>query len=305
MTSTQRIHRPLAVLVALMAVLAVIAAVGLFTDPRILTGAPIWAKPFKFSISILLYAGTIAWILAHLPRPSRIANTAATVISAVLVIEMAVIVGQVLRGQASHYNESTPLNAALWQVMGSSIMILFAAHVVFSIMLLRRRLADPVVTVAVRLGLALSLLGLLAAVPMVMPHDGVDGAHSVGVADGGPGLPLLGWSTVGGDLRIGHFVGLHGLQALPLLAMLLIRFAGTRLGSRTVTRLLLVAGAAYAALTVMLTWQALRAQPLLKPDAMTLAVFGALVIATAVAAVSVIARDRRVTAQPGELRLAA
>ena len=105
--------------------------------------------------------------------------------------------------------------------------------------------------------------------------ENVAGAHSVGVLDGGPGLPVVGWSTAGGDLRVGHFVGLHALQALPILAMLLTRF-GTRLdradqgpaaagGRRRVRRL-----------TMLLTWQALRGQPLIRPDALTLTAWGLL-----------------------------
>jgi hypothetical protein len=289
-------NRPLMILVSVMGLVGLVALVGIFADSRVLTGVPIWLKPFKFSVSIALYAGTIAWMLSLLPRRSRIAEWAATVVVATLTAEMVVIVVQVVRGQTSHYNETTPLNAALWQVMGTSIMILFAAHVVIAIAVLRRPLADRAATYAIRLGLGLSLLGMLAAVPMVMPRTTsageVAGAHSVGVADGGPGLPLVGWSTVGGDLRIGHFVGLHALQALPLLAILLTRFFGGRLDVGTRARLLVVAGGAYGVLTVLLTWQALRGQPLLRPDALTLAALTVLVAVTATAATLVVRRSR-------------
>ncbi|MER7459315.1 hypothetical protein [Micromonospora sp. NPDC126480] len=290
-------HRPLMVFVAAMAVLAVVSAIGVVTDPRVLTGVPIWLKPLKFSVSFVLYGITLAWMLSLLPRRSRIAERAATVVVAMGVVEMMIIVGQVLRGTASHYNETSPLNAVLWQLMGAAIMVLFAAHVVIGIVVVRQPMADRAARYATGLGLGLTLLGMLVALPMVLPGqdpgvEGIAGAHSVGVADGGPGLPLVGWSTTGGDLRIGHFVGMHALQALPLLAILLRRFAGTRLDPRTQARLLLVAGAAYGGLTLLVTAQALRGQPLLRPDALTVTAAAALVAATVAAAGLVVIRRR-------------
>ena len=47
---------------------AVACVVGLVVDPRTILGAPAWAKPLKFSLSIGLYAVTWAWLIAHLPR---------------------------------------------------------------------------------------------------------------------------------------------------------------------------------------------------------------------------------------------
>ncbi|MBQ1028464.1 hypothetical protein KBX26_00390 [Micromonospora sp. C97] len=289
-------NRPMMVFVSAMAVLAVVAAVGILVDPRVLTGAPIWLKPFKFAVSFVLYGATLAWMLSLLPRRSRAAEWAFTVIVAMAVIEMLVIVGQVVRGQTSHFNDTTPLNTALFAAMGAAIMMLFLAHLVVGIVVLIRRIPDRAALTAVGWGLGLSLLGMLAAVPMALPMqdpgiEGIGGAHSVGVLDGGPGLPIVGWSTTGGDLRIGHFVGLHALQALPILAILLSRFA-TRLDERTRARLLVVAGGAYGVLTVLLTWQALRGQPLLRPDAATLVAVAALVLATATAAGLVLARRR-------------
>jgi len=290
-----RWHRPLLVLTGVMAALAVVTAAGIFFDPRVLTGAPIWVKPFKFALSLGIYGLTIAWMLSVLPRRSRVGEWAAVVIVAVAVIEEAIVVLQAARGTTSHYNEATPFDAALWKAMGISIMMLFVSHLIIAVAALRQKIQDRTIAYGMRLGLGLSLLGMLAAVPMVIPRgepeiDGVAGAHSVGVPDGGPGLPFLGWSTTGGDLRIGHFFGLHALQALPLLAFLLTR---SGLGDRVRARLLLVGGAAYGSLNVLLTWQALRGQPLLKPDSLTLSAWATLAVVTGIAAALVLRTAKR------------
>ncbi len=285
-------NRSLLALTAVSVVLTVITGVAIFTDSRVLTGVPIWLKPFKFSVSFVFYAWTIAWMLAMLPRRSRVAERSAVVIVAMLVIEMAVITTQVVRGTTSHYNVATPFDATLWSVMGSSIMVLFLAHVLIAVVALRQRIPDRATAYAIRLGLVLALLGMAVAFLMTSRQtglDGVAGAHAVGVPDGGPRMPVTGWSTTGGDLRIAHFVGLHGLQAVPLLADLIGR--SRRWSERGRARLVLIGAGAYGVLVVLLTWQALRAQPLLRPDATTMIAFAALAAVTAVAW-TVTARER-------------
>ncbi|GAA1580630.1 hypothetical protein [Actinoplanes couchii] len=286
--SGARWNRPLLWLTGAAVILTVISGAGILFDDRVLTGVPIWLKPFKFAVSFIFYAWTLAWILALLPRRSRAAEWSGVIMVGMSVIELAVIVGQVLRGQTSHYNMSTPLNALLWSAMGTSIMVLFIAQVVIAVVALRQRIPDRPAAFAIRLGLGVSLLGMAVAFLMTSQQtaDGLIGAHSVGVPDGGPGMPITGWSTTGGDLRISHFVGLHALQALPLLAYALGRWTG--FAERVRAGLVLVGGIAYAGLVLLLTWQALRAQPFTAPDPITLAAFAGLAVLTAGAATAVI-----------------
>nr|WP_221473880.1 hypothetical protein [Planomonospora venezuelensis] len=278
-----------------MAALAVVCLGGLLFDDRTLDGMPIWAKPLKFTVSLAVYTFTWAWLLTLRHRAPRSGWWLGTALAAAGVAEIAIIMFQAVRGVRSHFNVSTALDATLYSVMGLTIATLMIVNLVAAILVLRERQADPVSTRAIRLGLVISAagigLGYLMTLPtaaqLADPAAAVIGAHSVGVPDGGPGLSLLGWSTTGGDLRIPHFVGMHAIQILPLLALALnrLRDEAVRL------RLVAVAGGGYAGLLALVTWQALRGQPLLRPDGLTLAAAGLLLAAVAAAGLASLLRS--------------
>ncbi|MFJ8435011.1 hypothetical protein ACIQ9P_27290 [Kitasatospora sp. NPDC094019] len=302
-------HRPLVLLAAAMAALALLSAVGLAVDDRILVGEPIWLKPFKFSLSIAIYSVTLAWMLSLGGTTPRWVRWLGTTIVAANAVEMVVIVGQVLRGRQSHFNVATPLDAGLWFVMAASIVTLWLANLGIAARSFRERTGDRPVTWSVRLGLLLAVVGMALGFLMTGPTPaqlgamrggaavGIVGAHGVGVADGSPGIAVTGWSSTGGDLRVPHFVGMHALQAVPLVARLLIALSRRfpRLADeRTRLRLVLVATGTYAGVLAILTWQALRGQSLVHPDGATLTALALLAVgAVASVLVSVLAVARR------------
>ncbi|MGW6461897.1 hypothetical protein ACWF94_39210 [Streptomyces sp. NPDC055078] len=281
-----------------MAVLSVVCAIGLIADDRVLVGSRIWFKPFKFSVSFTLYGLSLAWMLSLTTRARRLGWWAGTVIAVTSVVEMAVIVGQVVRGRRSHFNFETGLDTTLFTIMGTTIVVLWVATMVIAILMFRFRLADPASTWALRLGAVIALVGLALGFLMLLPTaeqsaaDGsgsgdIVGAHSVGVPDGGPSMPVTGWSTTGGDLRIPHFVGMHALQLLPLFLLVLLLLAPRlpRLRDEGVRlRLVVTASGTYAGLLALVTWQALRGQPLIHPDGATLIALAAILTAGAIGA---------------------
>ncbi|MER3390614.1 MAG: hypothetical protein RJQ01_11360 [Microcella sp.] len=298
-----RWHRPLLVLAVALALLTVVTVVGRIVDDREVLGVNLWEKPLKFGISGVLYAVTWAWIIGHFERMRRLAWWAGTVITATLAIELILIVGLAAGGSTSHFNVSTPLNSLAFSIMGAAITTLWIATLIAGIVLWRHGGADPARRAAIRAGVSISLLGMGLAFLMTSPNaaqladfQGIAGAHAVGVADGGPGLPFFGWSTEAGDLRIPHFIGMHALQAIPLLALLL------ELGARRIALLrdalvrrglVLVAAFAYLAVVGLVTMQALRAQSIIAPDVVTLAIGAAISALALAAALAVVASGAR------------
>jgi hypothetical protein len=272
-----RWHRPLIGLAAVMAVLTVATGVLAIADPREILGQNAWFKPLKFALSIGIYAVTLAWLIGQVRRFRRAADVLGTLTAVALLVEIVIIIGAAAAGSTSHFNIATPLNGALWAVMGGSIVVVWLASVVVGIAAALSPGPDAARNLAVRAGITLAIVGMGLAFLMTGPtadqlddFQGVAGAHAVGVADGGPGLPFLGWSTEGGDLRIPHFIGMHALQAIPLgllaLELLSRRVAVLRV-PRVRFRLVLIGALAFAAMLGILTWQALIGEPIVRPSA--------------------------------------
>lgn len=277
-------HRPLMLFTLSMAVLTPIAALGMLLDDRVLVDSPIWFKPFKFAVSFVLYSASLAWFISLLEgRAHRIAWWLGTVATFVGVGEMAIIVGQVVRGKRSHFNFETPFDMALFNAMGTMVAILWLANLAIALLLLRKKFDNPALGWTVRFSFLIALIGMGVGFLMTGPKPGqsIDqgtlGAHSIGGPDGGPSMPFTGWSTVYGDYRVGHFIGMHALQFLPLLITLAGRWANTRLAWT-------ISGG-YLGLTLLVIWQAMRAQPLIKPDALTLTVAAVIAVGTALGVV--------------------
>ena len=231
---------------------------ALLLDDRVVNDVNVWLKPLKFEGSIALFLGTLAWFWAYLPersRKGRLLNGFAVISVALLYFEIAYIVLQSARGVGSHFNTTTPLEGLMFSLMGAAALIFTAFPAALGVAIARspgQGLA-PAFRLSVVLGLVLTfVLGAGAGIAI-----GVNGGHWV---DAPPtdlgGLPVFGWTRQGGDLRVGHFLGIHAMQILPLLGLAVAR---TPRGMAIVW----AGTAAFVVLTVATLVQALAGQPFL------------------------------------------
>jgi hypothetical protein len=298
------VRQPLTMMGGAMLLLFLATLAGIFVDHRVITGAPAWLKPAKFAVSVSIYCFTFVWLLGFVENHPRLVRLVANVTAVSFIAEMIVIVAQSARGTTSHFNMTTPLDSLLWFAMGGFIVLVWLMNFLLAVLLVLQKMPDHALAWSLRLGVLVSSVGMAAAFFMVRPTPAqvaviasgqgprIVGAHSVGVADGGPGLPVVGWSTTGGDLRVAHFFGLHALQVLPLLGWLLTRRRGVLAFLTGNDRLALVwtGGFTYLGLVLLLLWQALRGQSVVSPDPKTIAVAGALAVAAAASMFVIVVR---------------
>jgi hypothetical protein len=303
-------HRPLMLMVLAMAGLTLTAAVGLLVDDRQILNESVWLKPFKFSIAFVLYGGTLAWLVSKLRKAKRFGWWTGTVFAVTGIIDVGFIAVQAARGTFSHFNANPDtFNQVGQQVFMSGVLGLFGASVVIAIMLLFQRVGDAPLNRAIRIGLGLATAGMAIAFYLVGANGArtqvtdayghpvtLAGSHGIGVEAGGPGMPLTHWSTVGGDLRIPHFVGLHAIHFL-LIVVLMLHLLAARVTwlrpERVRARLVGVAAFCYTGLMVTVTVQAFRGQSLIHPDGQTLGLLAGFMAVTLAALSAVVTSARR------------
>jgi hypothetical protein len=217
--------------VALMLVFLLPALILQGIDPRTLNDVSVWVKPTKFALSLAVHFATLAWAIDLLTpdlRQSDYMRRSFLLALGAGFFEVGYISLQAARGRASHFNQATTAESILYMVMGVGAVLLVAV----SFDLGRRILKSPRPGLGVGVRLAAGL-GLTLGSAATLMTAGILGSGEIPLALGYPeghwvggtlsdagGLPFLGWSTTGGDLRIPHFFATHIMQILPIMGWL-------------------------------------------------------------------------------------
>ena len=244
-------------------------------------------------------------MLGFIEGKRRLVNVIAIGTAAGFFVEYVAIFIQAARGVRSHFNMTTPLDATLFSLMGMAVIVIWVMNVIAAVILIGQKMDNKPFAWAIRLGLLITAVGsgfgyLMTAGPTPSQRDAFEagapitilGAHSVGVEDGGQGLPFTNWSIEGGDIRVPHFVGMHALQIIPLLGIAVNYLFKAQLSENKRTILVWTGGLGYLALTLILLWQALRGQSVIAPDSLTLTALAAVVITIILSTTAVFATNK-------------
>ncbi|MYY08902.1 hypothetical protein GT204_08310 [Streptomyces sp. SID4919] len=303
------VNPPMVATVLVAGAFLVAALVGLAVDTRTITGQPAWAKPARFAFSFGLFGVTLIWLMSFVRGHGRLVSVMSWTAVVCVAVEGTGGTWAAAEGTTSHFNFSTVVSATRIGAMLVASLVLLLIGLVTVFLLLRGRVEPPALAWALRLGMVVTTLSMVAVYLMVQSTPAQEaaadprpdspylggmpyiGAHTVGPPDGGPGMSVSNFSTVGGDWRVPHFVGVHSLQVLCLLGLLLT--LGPRmLGPRHRTALVWIAGGGCLALTGVLTWQAHRGQPFTAPDTTTGLALTSLAVTVAMATAAVFLHAR-------------
>jgi hypothetical protein len=161
-----------------------------------LIGPVTWRKPIVFGLSTGVVSLSLAWVVGLLPQTARLVRQA-WFYAVLMVAEIALIDIQQWRGVASHFNQSTALDGAIFTAMGVLITTIAVLIALWTRALFRPLPTTPGYAFAARTGMVLLNIGNLIGMTIA--------------ATGATGLKPI------------HGVALHAIQALPIAVWLAAR----------------------------------------------------------------------------------
>jgi hypothetical protein len=228
--------------------------IAMAIDARTFNGINVWIKPLlesRWRFSRRRSPGSGAILDASARRESvRVAFSS----SAAPLFKSATS-PSALAAEASHFNNSTPLAAAAYGLMGIGILVQVSLAAWAGRLILRS--SEGGISPTVRLAIGLGLIGGNVLGAITGGYMSSQSGHWVGgVATDAGGVPLFGWSRTGGDLRVAHFIGLHAMQGIPVIGYLVRNLPAGRM-------LVWTALAMWTAITAALFLQAMQGRSLL------------------------------------------
>jgi membrane-associated HD superfamily phosphohydrolase len=185
-------------------------------DQRHVNSINTWYKPMKFCLSVGIYLLTIIWVIDLLNISQKRKSKLITFISFIILLELLLIIIQGARGIASHYNISSIFNVVIFQLMGICIAINTIVLIWVTVLYFKKKSRPKHIskhmTNLIMFGLMLLLFSSAIGGKMIGLNQHTTSPENISKLY----IPFLDWKLGSGDLRISHFLGMHGLQIFAL-----------------------------------------------------------------------------------------
>jgi hypothetical protein len=216
-----------------------------------LEGPISWRKPILFGEAFGLTAISVAWVMTFLPKRQVVGWLLAGALGLANFGEVVWVAMQQWRGVPSHFNFSTPFDAAAFVAASYLIRATAAVIAIVTLWTFFSLQAPRSLKWAIRAGMVLLLVSQLFGLMIVFNglskvRDPQTGAF---ISDGLKSAAIFG---AAGTMKMPHALTLHAIQLLPALAFVLLF---TNRDESWRTRAVLAATAGYVGLVAISAWQ--------------------------------------------------
>lgn len=188
-----------------------VIAVGALASGEDWWGPYSWRKPIVFGLSFGVLSLTVAWVMRLLPH-KRWGWIPAILLGGFSATEVAMITLQKWRGVPSHFNTVTDFDAIIFGIMAISVLLVVLGLILLLVWVLVQFQGNG----GERLAVIIGLVSLIAA--GYVGNDIISAGEAHLEATGN--IPYEVVFGAEGSAKLSHFVGMHLIQFLAVLAII-------------------------------------------------------------------------------------